>query len=88
MLLNGSPKVYLLPRIEVRRSSFFDVVCYSPGSIDGMLNVANQGRLFTGFIIENLALEVSHLQFADDTIIFCDAKLEEIENVIPILCWF
>lgn len=44
--------------------------------------------LLNGFSVENSQSEVTHLQFANDTVIFCDSSLNEVENLKYILCWF
>lgn len=33
-------------------------------------------------------MEVSHLQFADNTVVFCDTKAEEIDSLKAMLRWF
>ena len=33
-------------------------------------------------------MEVTHLQFVDGTVIFCDASLTQVENLKIILKWF
>ena len=42
------------------------------GSVVGRLPIAN----------------ISHLIFADDTIVFCEAKKEHLTHLSWILCWF
>ena len=49
---------------------------------------AKQVRLLTGFVIENVDYKVTHLQFADDTIVFCDASAGQVETLKLILKWF
>ena len=50
----------------------------------------NEGRM-SGFSVGNLggrSLAVSHLLFANDTLIFCDADLDQILILHMILIWF
>ena len=49
---------------------------------------AVQEGLIGGFTVANLPLQVSHLQFANDTLIFCDASEEHVKNVKAILLCF
>ncbi|XP_028118398.1 uncharacterized protein LOC114315964 [Camellia sinensis] len=53
-----------------------------------MLERANDLGLFKGAIIGHSGLKVSHLQFANDTIIFCEAEWEEIVNIKRMLRCF
>ena len=40
-----------------------------------LMEKAKQQCLIKGFAIDNVDQEVTHLQFADDTITFCDASM-------------
>lgn len=44
--------------------------------------------LLKGFAIDNADHEVTHLQFAGDTILFCDASWLQAYNLKIILKWF
>lgn len=57
-------------------------------ALHGMLEKVNQGGLISGFTVENSSMEINHLQFVDDIIVFCDAKVEEINSLKAILKWF
>ncbi|KAL4383180.1 hypothetical protein GQ457_15G018340 [Hibiscus cannabinus] len=56
-------------------------------AVNKMISKAVEMNLFSGFKIGNETNEsmVSHLQFADDLMIFCDASLTQIENVKRVL---
>lgn len=58
------------------------------GGFTCFVGKANHQRLISWYSADNSSLEVSHWQFAYDTITFCDASLYEIENLKSILCWF
>ena len=49
---------------------------------------ANEIGLFGGFLVGGNRIEVSHLQFAYDTIFFCRASLEELHSLKLILLVF
>lgn len=53
-----------------------------------MLLKVDQKTIFYGFHVEKSLEEASHFQFADDTPIFCDARVEEVKTLKFTLCWF
>lgn len=44
--------------------------------------------LIHGFRVGNSPLQIHHLQFVDDTIIFCEATEESAMNLLSLLRWF
>ena len=55
------------------------------------LRVATQNSLLQGFKVRNLSgvdMQICHLLYADDTVIFCEAKEEQIRIVRMILVVF
>ena len=44
--------------------------------------------LFKKISIRNYNLMISHLQYVDDTLIFCESVLEQLLNVKRVLCCF
>lgn len=52
-----------------------------------LLQRAEEVGMFEGFSIGN-EVKVSHLQFADDTIIFCDNSQRQIQMLRCVLRWF
>ncbi|XP_028052395.1 uncharacterized protein LOC114256899 [Camellia sinensis] len=53
-----------------------------------LLRRATEKGLFQGAIVGSQELSVSHLQFADNTIIFCERDLEEVKNLKGVLRCF
>lgn len=51
-----------------------------------MLKKAVGESLLRGFMVEQL--QVSHLLFTDDTLIFCDVEVEQIRNLRHLLLFF
>ncbi|KAL4386453.1 hypothetical protein GQ457_09G021090 [Hibiscus cannabinus] len=52
-----------------------------------LLSKAVRASLFSGFVIGrgSNSMEITHLQFADDLIIFCDASLDQVRNIKRVL---
>lgn len=44
--------------------------------------------ILIGYSVECLAVQVNHLQFADDKIVFCGSYMDEIDSLKAILRWF
>ena len=93
ILINGSPCGFFGSSRGLRQGDplsplLFVLVLEALGR---MLDKAvHEGRM-SGFSVGNLegrSLAVSHLLFADDTLIFCDADLEQILILRMILIWF
>lgn len=53
-----------------------------------IVQASERGILLLGFWPTRGDPEIAHLQFADDTIIFCDANEDQIRNVKAILLCF
>ena len=88
--MNGSPKGYFKSSRGIQEGDpssplLFVIVAEA---LHAMLERANQLRLIKGFCYDNAAIEITHLQFADDTVIFCDADLVQVDNLKLILKWF
>lgn len=58
------------------------------GVLGGLLQRAAKVGMFEGFSIENKEVKVSHLQFADDAIIFCDNFQRQIRMLRCVLRWY
>lgn len=90
ILLNGLSKGYFKSSCGLRRG---DPLSPMPFVIvvevlNALLEGAKQMQLISGFVIEDGVHEVTHLQFADDNIIFCAASLTQVEMLKFILKWF
>lgn len=59
--------------------------------LNNMIKIAKTNGWITGFEVArngNRSLEVSHLQYADDTVIFCGAEEEQVKYLRHILVFF
>ena len=83
ILINGSPSNFFgssrgLWQGDPLSPLLFDIVMEA---LSRMLDVAASAREFSGFSVgstANQSVMVSHLLFADDTLIFCDAEPSQI----------
>lgn len=53
-----------------------------------MFQLASSQGLLCGFRIGRTELEITHLQYTDDMILFLTADVEELKMVRTILVWF
>jgi len=55
-----------------------------------MIEATSTTWLISGFSMgrSNASMSISHLLFADDTIIFCDSDCEQMVNLCCVLTWF
>ena len=92
-MINGSPSNFFgssrgLQQGDPLSPLLFDIVMKA---LNRMLDVAASTRQFSGFSVGSTAgpsMMVSHLLFADDTLIFCDAEPYQIANLRAILARF
>lgn len=86
-MINGSPKGYFkssrgLGRGDPLSPMLFVVVAKA---FNVLMERAKICRLITGFSTSNSFHEVTHLQFANDTIILCSASLKQVVALKNIL---
>ena len=54
-------------------------------ALHALMEKGKHNNLIKGFAMEDADIEVTHLQFADDTVMFCDASLDQLQNLKCIL---
>jgi hypothetical protein len=60
-------------------------------ALSRMLDKTRDGGYISGFFVDNFygdALSVSHLLFADDTLIFCEADFDQLWHLRSVFIWF
>ena len=93
VMINGSPEGFFAGSRGLRQgdplsSLLFDTVMEA---LSCMLDRAVQSGLFKGFSVGSLdrcQVEISHLLFADDTLIFCDADPHQLTSLRFVFTWF
>ena len=86
ILINGEPKRMVYPLRGIRQgdplSPFLFPLCTK--GLHGLINGATRRGDIKGFSLCKGGLELTHLLFADDSLLFCDATSEECEKVLQI----
>ncbi|XP_028061933.1 uncharacterized protein LOC114265350 [Camellia sinensis] len=90
VLVNGSPTGEFCPQRGLRQGNplppfLFNIVAEG---LNILLVRAKEMSLIKGATIRNNGLTVTHLQFADDTILFCEAEWVEVVTIKRILRCF
>lgn len=77
VFVNGSPKGYFKSSRGLWQGDPLSPILFVivAEALNALMERATQRALIKGFAIDNSAVEVTHLQFANDIIIFCDASL-------------
>lgn len=74
--------------LETGRSPLSFLFIFAMEGLNNTLRVATQNRWIRGFEVSNrtgLSTEICQLLYADDTVIFCEAKEEQIRYIRVIL---
>ena len=86
VLINGEPKGKIVPLRGIRQgdpiSPYLFLLCTE--GLSAMLKKEESEGHIKGVAICRGALRVSHLLFADDSIIFCRASIAECERVLKV----
>ena len=93
ILVNGVPAEFFSSSKGLRQGNPLSPYLFVMGM--EVLSVLIRRVVEGGFISEckiwrgsGLVANISHLLFADDTIVFCEAKKEDMTYLSWILCWF
>ena len=87
ILINGQPSRHFLPSRGLRQgdplSPFLFIICAE--GLSTLLRDAEERKMIHGVKIGKKVDPISHLFFADDSLLFVRANEEEVENVLDIL---
>lgn len=87
VLINGSPTEKIFPQRGLCQgdplSPYLYLLCTE--GLSALLNEAVKENLIHGFKASNNGPSISHMLFADDSLLFCQAKEEECQQVLKLL---
>ena len=87
VLINGEPKGFVTPTRGIKQGeplSPYLFLFYAEG-LSAMLRKAEEARHLQGVLSSNDGVRLSHLLFVDDSLIFCQATMEECHWLLTVL---
>lgn len=90
VMINGFPHGFFPPQRGLRLGDPLSPFLFAivGEALSMMIDIAGEASLIDGFKPALTVPRITHLQFADDTIIFCGAEEEQVKNVVAILRCF
>ncbi|XP_026411199.1 uncharacterized protein LOC113306484 [Papaver somniferum] len=90
VLINGSANGYFTCKKRIRQGDpIFPFLFLLVGEdLTFMIKRAQEQGIISGFQVKSDGLNISHLQFSDDTLIFLDADVDQVRNLRAILISF
>ena len=86
-MVNGEPRGNIVPTRGLRQgnplSPYLFLLCFE--GFNGLIhNAVNEGKI-NGFSLRRGGPKISHIFFANDSLLFCHAKVEEVKSIQTIL---
>ena len=93
ILINGSPSGFFASSRGLRQGDPLSPLLFVivMEALSQIMDRAIRGGLFSSFMVgspQDHQVWISHLLFADDTLIFCDADPIKLEHLRSIFLWF
>ena len=86
-MVNGSPSAEFSPQRGLKQGDPLAAVLFNivAEGLNGLMREAVEKNLFRGFLVGRNNVEISILQYADDTIFFGEASMENVKAIKVIL---
>ena len=87
VLINGKPKGFVTPTRGIKQgdplSPYLFLFCAE--GLSAMIRKAKEARNLQGILFDDGGVRLSHLLFADNSFIFCQATMEKCQRLLAIL---
>ncbi|XP_075665130.1 uncharacterized protein LOC142634749 [Castanea sativa] len=87
VLVNGEPSETIIPTRGIRQgdplSPYLFLLCSE--CLNGLIEQAVAAKSLEGFSLCKYGPKISHLLFADDSFLFCRARVEDVSTILEIL---
>ena len=83
ILVNNEPKAHIIPSRGIRQgdplSPYLFLLCLE--ALNGLIQHAVDGGQIEGFSLCRFGPKISHLFFADDSLLFCWARVGDVGSI-------